>query len=87
MPDKHLGERACAFLIPLPGQTLPNVAELGTFLSSVGLAKYKLPERIESIPEFPLTRVGKVDKAALRAQIAELITAEQQRLEGKPQHA
>jgi non-ribosomal peptide synthetase component E (peptide arylation enzyme) len=86
MPDKHLGERACAYLIPLPGQTLPNVAELGTFLLAFGLAKYKLPERIETISEFPVTRVGKVDKAALRAQIAAIVTAEQQRSEGKPQH-
>jgi non-ribosomal peptide synthetase component E (peptide arylation enzyme) len=78
MPDKHLGERACAFLTLRPGQTAPALAELGEFLLGLGLAKYKLPERLEIIAEFPVTRVGKVDKAALRAEIARVIAGEQE---------
>ena len=77
MPDKHYGEKACAFLTIRPGRATPSLADLGTFLLSLGLAKYKLPERIETIVEFPLTRVGKVDKAALRADIAQILQSEQ----------
>jgi non-ribosomal peptide synthetase component E (peptide arylation enzyme) len=42
-----------------------------------GLAKFKLPERVEVIAEFPTTRVGKVDKQALRRAIAEMLANEQ----------
>ena len=66
MPDPFLGEKACAFIIPKPGEPLPSVAALGEFLQQQGLAKFKLPERIEADREFPVTRVGKVDKQALR---------------------
>ncbi len=76
MPDKHLGERACAYLILLPGKSAPKLGELGEFLLAFGLAKYKLPERLEIMDEFPLTRVGKVDKAALRAMIAGKLASE-----------
>ncbi|MBR0706972.1 AMP-binding protein [Bradyrhizobium liaoningense] len=76
MPDPLYGEKACAFLIPRPGQPLPSVIELGTFLLAKGLAKFKLPERIEPTEAFPTTRVGKLDRAALRALIAEKIRQE-----------
>jgi non-ribosomal peptide synthetase component E (peptide arylation enzyme) len=76
MPDKHLGEKACAFLTLRPGKPAPSLTELGEFLLGFGLAKYKLPERLETIAEFPLTRVGKVDKAALRADIARILQNE-----------
>jgi non-ribosomal peptide synthetase component E (peptide arylation enzyme) len=78
MPDKHYGEKACAFLTLRPGKNAPSLTELGEFLIGLGLAKYKLPERLETIAEFPLTRVGKVDKAALRADIARLLSSEQE---------
>lgn len=76
MPDRYLGERACAFIIPRPGAQTPDVPGLGQFLISQGLAKFKLPERIESITEFPVTRVGKVDKMAMRKIVAEKIANE-----------
>ena len=78
MPDKHYGEKACAFLTVRPGRTAPSLRELGEFLVGLGLAKYKLPERLETIAEFPVTRVGKVDKAALRARIARQLLNEQE---------
>ncbi len=76
MPDPIFGEKACAFLVAKPDATLPTVKELGEFLSSKGLAKYKLPERIESINAFPVTRVGKLDRARLRAIVAEKMKGE-----------
>jgi len=76
MPDPIYGEKACAFIITKPGRPLPSVAELGSFLVGNGLAKFKLPERIERTEAFPTTRVGKLDRAALRAIIADRIGKE-----------
>jgi malonyl-CoA/methylmalonyl-CoA synthetase len=76
MPDPMMGERACAFLILKTGQDCPTVGSLGAFLHAKGLAKFKLPERIETIAEFPLTRVGKVDKQALRRIVADRLESE-----------
>jgi non-ribosomal peptide synthetase component E (peptide arylation enzyme) len=76
MPDPVYGEKACAFLIPKPGRRIPTIAELGKFLLAQGLAKYKLPERVEQSSSFPVTRVGKLDRAALRLIIADKLTKE-----------
>jgi 2,3-dihydroxybenzoate-AMP ligase len=75
MPDPVLGERMCAFIILRPGQrlTLPDAQR---FLESKELAKYKWPERIELVPEFPLSPFGKVSKQDLSARIAATLAAE-----------
>lgn len=75
MPDRLLGEKACAFTIMRAEYKCPTVKELSAFLSAHGLAKYKHPEHIEVVHEFPLTKVGKVDKAAMRAVIMEKLSA------------
>ena len=38
-------------------------------LAAQGLAKFKLPERVEAMSAFPVTRVGKLDKMALRKAV------------------
>ena len=76
MPDRIFGEKACAYVIMRPGQRPPDVPALGAFLRAQGLASFKLPERIEAIEGFPVTGPGKVDKAALRAMIAEKLRVE-----------
>jgi cyclohexanecarboxylate-CoA ligase len=65
-PDSRLGERACAFVVPSPGST-PALPDLAEFLLAGGMAKYKLPERLEIVPALPRTPVGKVHKASLAA--------------------
>jgi 2,3-dihydroxybenzoate-AMP ligase len=40
------------------------------------IAKFKLPERLEIVDEFPLTNVGKVSKKDLRADIEEKLKRE-----------
>jgi non-ribosomal peptide synthetase component E (peptide arylation enzyme) len=77
MPDPVFFERGCAFIIPKTGQKAPDVPALGKFLAAKGLAKFKLPERIEPIDAFPVTRVGKLDKARLRAMITERLKQEE----------
>jgi len=76
MPDPIYGEKGCIFIIPRIGRGAPQVKELAEFLVSKGLAKFKCPERIEVIEAFPVTRVGKLDKAALRAIIADNLKRE-----------
>jgi len=76
MPDRVYGEKACAFMIMRANQPPPSVLELGQFLREQGLAGFKLPERIEAVDVFPVTRAGKVDKAKLRDIIAEKLRTE-----------
>ncbi|AJG22277.1 AMP-binding protein [Cupriavidus basilensis] len=76
MPDPIYGEKACAFLIIRDGHKVPTVGELGEYLLAHGVAKFKLPERIEACDAFPTTRVGKLDRAHLRATIAGKIDEE-----------
>jgi pyochelin biosynthesis protein PchD len=76
MPDPLYGEKACAYLIMHAGRNVPTVAALGEFLTGLGIAKYKIPERIETIDSFPLTKVGKADKAKLREMIAAQLVRE-----------
>lgn len=64
MPDTLLGERMCAFVIPQPGMTL-TLDEITAFLLEKHIAKFKLPERLELVEEFPLSKMGKVSKQAL----------------------
>jgi non-ribosomal peptide synthetase component E (peptide arylation enzyme) len=76
MPDPAYGERACAFVVPAPGEDKITVQELGAYLESQGLAKFKWPERVEIVSEFPMTNSGKLSKPLLREMIASKLKAE-----------
>ncbi|MEM1111563.1 MAG: AMP-binding protein [Pseudomonadota bacterium] len=76
MPDPDYEERACAFVIPSGDGDAPDVAELVAFLVDQGLAKFKCPERVELIDEFPVTDSGKPSKPLLRALIQEKLADE-----------
>jgi 2,3-dihydroxybenzoate-AMP ligase len=65
MPDPVFGEKACAFVIPIEGATL-DLDEMNRFLLSRGIAKFKLPERIELVQEFPTSPAGKILRRELR---------------------
>jgi 2,3-dihydroxybenzoate-AMP ligase len=69
MPDRLLGEKTCAFVIP--AEDPPTLTALRSFLTDRGLAAYKLPDRLELVAAFPMTGVGKTDKARLRTLVAE----------------
>ncbi|MBV7700848.1 (2,3-dihydroxybenzoyl)adenylate synthase [Streptomyces sp. TRM70350] len=68
--DPVLGERVCACVIPA-ADGAPSLKELKTFLSSRGVADFKLPERLVLLDSFPLTGLNKVDKKRLRADVGE----------------
>lgn len=76
MPDPVLGERMCAFVIPQPGMT-PSLEDIVRFLLDKGIAKYKLPERLELVDNFPLSNIGKVSKFALTQLITEKLATTQ----------
>lgn len=76
MPDEVLGERVCAFVITRPGHALPDVPQIQRHMGGLGMAKFKWPERIEGIDALPMTKAGKLDKAALRTIIAEKLAQE-----------
>jgi 2,3-dihydroxybenzoate-AMP ligase len=74
MPDPVLGERMCAFVIARPGRAL-TLPELTAFLTEKGLAKFKLPERLELTGDLPLSKFGKVAKNVLTKRIADEVKA------------
>ena len=76
MPDPVLGERICAYLVAHEDAEEPTTASSGRFLLEQGLAKFKLPERVELVEAIPLTNVGKVSKKDLRADIEKKIEKE-----------
>jgi 2,3-dihydroxybenzoate-AMP ligase len=76
MPDPVLGEKGCVYLVLEAGAEQLTVTSLGRHLLAGGLAKYKLPERVEIVPELPLTNVGKVSKKLLREDIERKLAAE-----------
>lgn len=68
MPDQVLGERICAYVVLRPGAKA-TFKEIISFLKANGASVQQLPERIEFIESLPSTKVGKVDKKALREDI------------------
>lgn len=67
MPDARLGERACAYLVPATAPV--SLTEIRRHLTTLGVAKFKWPERLEWVGDLPRTQVGKLDKKALHADI------------------
>jgi 2,3-dihydroxybenzoate-AMP ligase len=76
MPDPAMGEKMCTFVILKAGQTL-HLKELTGFLLTKEIAKFKLPERLEVLPDFPVSTFGKVSKKALGELVAQKLQAEQ----------
>ena len=75
MPDPVFGEKACACVVTLPGETLAFV-DLIAFLRERQIASFKLPERLELFHELPVSPVGKILKRQLRETIVERLAHE-----------
>jgi acyl-CoA synthetase (AMP-forming)/AMP-acid ligase II len=69
VPDVTYGERAALFLIGRGGG-VADLESLRAFLGSTRLEKFKWPEYVVGVDEFPRTPSGKVSKQALREQWA-----------------
>jgi len=75
MPDPTYGERGCAFVVLKPGAILTFEA-LTEFLLAQNIAKFKLPERLELLPEFPVSGAGKIMRRTLREIIEAKLRSE-----------
>ncbi|MCE3551160.1 AMP-binding protein [Pseudonocardia sp. RS11V-5] len=64
-PDERLGEKACAVVVPRPGEQ-PTLGEITDFLRSRHIATQKLPEKLLLVDALPMTATGKVKKFELR---------------------
>jgi non-ribosomal peptide synthetase component E (peptide arylation enzyme) len=64
MPDPIMGEKACAYVAPTPGERF-TFEEMISFLKGKKIAPYKLPERLEIRDELPLKGRQKIAKAPL----------------------
>jgi cyclohexanecarboxylate-CoA ligase len=68
MPDPVMGEKVCAYVIPAPDAE-PTLDDIRTHLLEQGLARFKLPERLEVRTALPRTASGKVQKSPLREEL------------------
>ncbi len=63
-PDRRLGERVCAVVVPAADAAL-TLEGLCGFLSEREVARFKHPERLELVEELPRSNIGKVLKRVL----------------------
>jgi 2,3-dihydroxybenzoate-AMP ligase len=75
MPDPVFGEKACACVVLKLGTQL-SFDELIAHLRAQRIASFKLPERLEVMPAFPVSPVGKILKRELRDMVAAKVEAE-----------
>ncbi|MBE4733704.1 MULTISPECIES: (2,3-dihydroxybenzoyl)adenylate synthase [Streptomyces] len=75
MPDDRLGERVCLYVVPEAGHTV-TLDDVHHVMERAGTARFKFPDRLVTVPELIATKVGKIDKKALRADIARRLDAE-----------
>jgi cyclohexanecarboxylate-CoA ligase len=84
MPDRTLGERVCAFVVPARSETPPTLPELARFLETKEVSRRKFPERLEIVAEMPATASGKIAKQLLKERIARDVEQECHGDPGKP---
>lgn len=75
MPDPAMGEKTCACVIARAGRTL-TLKELVAFLATKEIARFKLPERLELMNDFPLSTIGKVSKKSLVEMVTKKLEME-----------
>ncbi|MCJ7594705.1 MAG: AMP-binding protein, partial [Desulfobacterales bacterium] len=71
IPNDRLGEGTCACIIPKKGKTFTYEEMKANFKDKV--ARFKIPDRIEFMDEFPTTPSGKIRKVELRKIMAKKI--------------
>ncbi|MGD9773308.1 cyclohexanecarboxylate-CoA ligase [Diaphorobacter sp.] len=70
IPDERLGERACAVVVPKPGQTI-DLAGMVEFLKAQKVALQYIPEKLVVRDDLPSTPSGKIQKFRLREMMRE----------------
>ena len=72
-PDERLGERACAVVVPKPGQSI-DLPQLVAYLKEQKIAVQYIPERLEVRESMPSTPSGKIQKFKLREDLRASLT-------------
>jgi len=67
--DADLGERVCACVVPADGEAAPDLEAIRAYLAERGLARFKLPERVEVFEALPRNPLGKVVRSELAARV------------------
>ncbi len=75
-PDERLCERTCVVVVPVAGETV-TLEEIVAFMAAKGVARYKLPERIEIVESLPRNAVQKVLRREIREWLWRKVAAEQ----------
>ncbi len=68
-PDPVLGEKICACVVPSAEATGVDLPRVINYLEAAGLAKYKLPERLELFDALPRNPMNKVLRYQLQDEI------------------
>ncbi|MCG8565594.1 MAG: salicylate synthase [Desulfobacterales bacterium] len=63
LPDPELGEQSCAFVIADPDAV--SLSSVHAFFRQKGMARFKMPDQVFCLENWPLTSVGKINKQAL----------------------
>jgi cyclohexanecarboxylate-CoA ligase len=69
VPDARSGERVLAFIVAA-SDAQPTIESVAAACRAQGLARYKVPERIELVDIIPRNSMGKIAKADLRLRAA-----------------
>jgi 2,3-dihydroxybenzoate-AMP ligase len=75
MPDPVLGERVCVYVVVKAGHIRPTLDQVRERFAIAEVAAYKYPDRLEFVDELPMTKVGKIDKRALRKDVVARLDA------------
>jgi len=70
VPDARMGERAVAYVMLRPGQTL-TLDDMKRFFEEQRMAKQYWPEFLAVVEDFPRTPSGKIQKFRLREMARE----------------
>tara|TARA_B100000768_G_scaffold123683_1_gene114437 strand:+ start:2731 stop:4419 length:1689 start_codon:yes stop_codon:yes gene_type:complete len=69
--DDALGEKICACIVMEPDTEIISLADLSHYLSALGIAKFKLPERIEFFTHLPRNPLAKVQRFMLEDTVSQ----------------
>ncbi|WP_433475753.1 (2,3-dihydroxybenzoyl)adenylate synthase [Spirillospora sp. CA-142024] len=78
MPDADLGERVCLYVVPEPDRDIA-LDDVHDAMERAEVARFKFPDRVVTVDALPATKLGKIDKKALRADIARRLDEERQK--------
>lgn len=68
-PDDVMGEKICAFIVPMPGKSL-TLEDVTTYFEAQNVAKFKWPERLKVLEALPRNPMNKVVRQTLGDMIS-----------------